>query len=171
MQYIPQNESKVLKSALIGTHFIHSEVLRVMCHYGSKINLTQGNLKDLIVKAAKAELISKPFVAFSIFKEAFSVFFDSIGKCAVNALYQSASPTVNNVMDYIVFDEAIDIQEQNTFHWMESYLRDMSPDMLVYFLRFTTGSNMILPGNRIYCGSTFQNNAGFGGKANFTNLH
>ena len=149
LSFIPQNESRVLRNALCNKKFAHMDIVRVMSNHVSRINPTQSNLKDLVVKVAKSELITKPFVAFMAFKESFSGFFDHFGEMGITSLYKVATPTAANVMDYLLFDEPVNQQEDKTFHWLESYLRDLELEMPVSFLRFSTGSGMILPGHQI----------------------
>lgn len=77
------------------------EVLDILDDYKEHTLPTADNLKSLIVKTARAELVTKPFSPLLKIREGTGLFWDCVTKDEIQALYESCSPSCSRVINFL----------------------------------------------------------------------
>ena len=152
LDFTSRKNAATITDALYKSVFDHIALVNVLSTYGMKANPTRGNIRMLVLKAAKSELYTKPSTALNGFHY-FCSFFEGMSKNHVGSWYETAKPTNLKVLEYIDFSTPLDQNEDTAFQWLERYIDECDHELLVLFLRYCTGANIILPGIRIACTS------------------
>ena len=71
LSFLPKSESLIINDTLHNGSFIHDDVISVLSNYGVRTNPSKQNVRELITKAAKAELHTKPATLLSAIKKPF----------------------------------------------------------------------------------------------------
>ena len=94
------------------------------------------------------ELIAKPLMCITKLREGMDSFWDGVSGEKIHALHSVCTPTYTNVLENLqVMTE--DRQEDKVSRWLIRYLKSKDDKLLCRFLRFCTGSDVVLPDRRI----------------------
>ena len=93
-------------------------------------------------------MISKPFFCLNKLQDGMRPFWKAVAAGEINALYMLCSPTNKNVIESSQLDGE-NQQEVRVFQWLTRYLRNRDQQSVARFLRFCTGSDVILPHSSI----------------------
>ena len=148
-------DGNTINATFYSNAFEKHKLIDILSSFGIRSNPSKDNIRDLIIKAAKSELITKPLTAWTSIKEAFNGFFEDLPKSCITALYEKAMPSNSKVLSYMHISEANDKLEETTIRFLKRFIEDANPSTLKSFLRFVTGSSFILPG--ITIAVNFQN--------------
>ena len=149
LRFISRKESSGLTDALMKNKFDYGLVIEVLSKFAIRANLTKNNIRNLVVRAAKSELITKSCAAFNTFKELRNCFKIFTGN-HLKSSYDLAKPTSSKVLNYINFPVAIDSYEEKAFEHQRRYIDECDNQTLEAFLRFCSGSSIIIPGRNIH---------------------
>lgn len=65
-------------------------------------------------------------------------------------IFKTLQPNVKGVLSLLKFSEGISNNDRNVMHYLRQYIKEMDNDRLKLFLRFCTGSYLLVPDvNRI----------------------
>ena len=94
------------------------------------------------------ELISKPSPAFRSFKD-FKNFFKNFTGNHISSIYELSKPTNTKVLQYLNIPVPSDQHEEKAFDDLNRYIDESDKQTLEAFLRFCSGSAIIIPGIKI----------------------
>ena len=149
LRFISRKDSSILTDALMKNKFDHGLVIEALSKFAIRANPTKNNIRNLVVRAAKSELITKPCAAFNTFKELRNFFKVFTGN-HLKSIYDLSKPTTLKVLNYINFPVAIDSYEEKAFEHLRRYIDECDNQTLEAFLRFCSGSSIIIPGINIH---------------------
>ena len=98
LRFISRKESAVLTDALMKNKFDYCLVIEVLSKFAIRANPTKNNIRNLVVRAAKSELITKPCAAFNTFKELRNFFKVFTGN-HLKSIYDLPKPTTSKVLN------------------------------------------------------------------------
>ena len=124
-------------------------IVDVLSSFGIRSNPTPENVSDLIFKAAKSHIITKPMFALTGIMKGFYGFFSNFPLNSIEALYDNALPTNETVLDQLDLRQAIDKLEENTYQYLKRFIEEADSGVLHNFLRFVTGSSYIYNNSKI----------------------
>ena len=151
IDYISLHEGSVLHSAAKGGKFLTNEVISVLSRLGCTEIPTRHNIKELILKVAKHQLLIKPLAAIysmragvpNLYKE----FWERFSVSRFYNLYRSLQATPGVVMGALSEPAGMNAAETRVFNYLRSYVGNMSQGKLSLFLRFVTGSPVMTANN------------------------
>ena len=149
LRFISRKDSSILTDALMKNKFDHGLVIEALSKFAIRANPTKNNIRNLVVRAAKSELITKPCAAFNTFKELRNFFKIFTGN-HLKSIYDLPKPTSSKVLNYINFPVAIDSYEEKASEHLRRYIDECDNQTLEAFLRFCSGSSIIIPGINIH---------------------
>ena len=149
LHLLPPRERECLSNALAGTcPFLADEVLEVLKDYAIRQMPSQDNIHTIILQVAKNELIAKPYMCLMNIRRGMGSFWDDITTEEVNSLYQLSHPTPQRIISNLVCTQP-DTKEVPILRWLNRNLTASSEAILSHFLRFCTGTDVIVPDRAI----------------------
>ena len=149
LMLLPEKERNVVQCALSPEEpFPISELIEILSDYGVQRCVTKDNVKDILIQVSTTEMISKPFFCLNKLQEGMGPFWKAVTGAEISALYMLCSPTNKNVIESLQLDGESQ-QEVRVFQWLIRYLRNKDQQTVARFLRFCTGSDVILPHSSI----------------------
>ena len=145
VNYVSNREAAILQTALSSLSFSRNVVAKLADLLGA-YNCFQvpccGNLKDLLCKIAKCELIQKPLALLLMIHSGVTAEHSQFWKEQdVNTLYKlycSMTCTAEKVLGHIV-SEPMSLIEQRTLRYFKQFVGNLSTKDLSTLLRFITG--------------------------------
>lgn len=149
LKLLHEKERGILQKALLGVQPLPTEdVIEILCDYGITAVPNTSNIKKILLQVSETELISKPFMCITKLREGMGSFWDGVSGEEIHAVYSVCTPTHTNVLENLqVMTE--DRQEDKVSRWLIRYLKSKDDKLLCRFLRFCTGSDVVLPDRRI----------------------
>ena len=142
---LPENEREVIQCALSDQElFPISEVIEILSNYGVQRCPTKENVKEILMQVSTTELVTKPFFCLNKLREGMGSFWKTVTSDEFSALYMLCFPTSINVIQSLKLD-GDNQQESKVFQWLVRYLRSKDQQSVSRFLRFCTGSDVVLP--------------------------
>ena len=149
LHLLPPRERECLSNALAGKGpFLADEVLEVLEDYAIRQMPSQDNIHTIILQVAKNELIVKPYMCLVNIRKGMASFWDDVTTEEVKALYQLSQPTPQRIISSLVCTPS-DAKEVIILRWLNRYLKASSESILSHFLRFCTGTDVVVPDREI----------------------
>ena len=149
LQLLPEREHKVLAKARIGDGpFPTNEVIDILSEFSVTSYPTPENLQQILKQVSTSELIHKPYFLLAKIKQGMGDFWKDVTEEEMHELYTRTFPTCTNVIACLEFS-IDDKQEEKVSGWLIRFLKGADSKLLCRFLRFCTGANIVLPGNKI----------------------
>lgn len=144
-----EKEREILQHAIHGNQpFPVSDVLDILSDYGVTSIPSASNIGKILLQVSETELISKPFLYITKLREGMGPFWQDVTDKEVHALYSVCTPTPSNVLRSLEVS-AEDQQEAKVSRWLTRYIKSKDHKLLGRFLRFCTGTDVLLPYSRI----------------------
>ena len=134
-RFISRKESSAVTDALMKNKFDYGLVIEALSNFFIRVNPTKNNIRNLVVRATKSEMITKPCAAFNTFNELQNFFKDFTGN-HLKSIYDLSKPTTSKVLSYIKFPVAIDSYEEKAFEPLRRYIDDCNNQTFEAFLPF-----------------------------------
>ncbi len=143
-------EASIVKEALLVKSNSYEKnllnrMISVISGFGCTEMPTPAGLKQLIISISKCEFRSKPFAALAMMNGGIALEHKKFWEeKSVYSLYEIVSTlyvTTDKVISLLECDP-LSKQEERTLHYLETFIGNMSRDMLTNFLRFVTGSSV-----------------------------
>ena len=149
VRLLPEKERETLLTGLHGSgSFPVEEIMDILDDFKESTMPTSANLRTLLIKIAKSEFVTKPYLPLLKLREGMGEFWSKLREEELDALYDMCSPTPARVANYLnTFPK--DPQEQKVSRWLKRYTRNLDRKMAVHFVRFCTASDVLLPGKSI----------------------
>ena len=146
---ISKKDEKILFETYHGLSFNKMDITETLSTFGIRSSPTNENVADLVLKAAKTHIITKPSFALAGIMKGFNGFFDDLPKNSIEAIYNNALPTNQSVLSHIDFPQAMDQLSEKTFQYLKRFIDEAESRKLKDFMRFVTGSAFILGSSKI----------------------
>ena len=149
LMLLHEKEREILQQALLGVKpFPTEDVIDILADYGITAIPCTSNMKQLILQVSETELISKPFMCITKLREGMGSFWDGVNAEEMHAVYSICTPTHSNILKNIEVTPA-DQQEDKVSRWLTRYIKSKEHKLLCRFVRFCTGSDVVLPCTKI----------------------
>lgn len=149
LRLLPSREKKCLSNALLGKEpFPVEEVLEVLEDYNIREMPSSKNIRTILLQVAKNELVTKPYMHLLNIRKGMGSFWDDVTKEEVNSLYNISQPTAQRIISCLQCSPK-DSKETQTLRWLTRYLKASSDVILSNFLRFCSGTDVVVPGATI----------------------
>ena len=136
-------EREIVDHALHGRHkFPEFELINILSDYNVTTIPKPGNIREVLLRVAKTELISKPYVCIVKLKEGMGEFWNTISGEEIHALYKRCTPTTFTVVDSLYL-ETQSPQAEKVLRWLVRYLENQDQRILSRFFRFCTGCDLV----------------------------
>ena len=144
LSYLPDAERKLFEGDTINQQGI-IDILSESSVYDLP---TRKNLDEIVVKAAKTSLIKKPAWSFQAIIEGMGSFWKNVTPEMIDSLYEISLPTSQKILDSLDEDENSP-QDGRISTWLRRYIRSSNQQKLKCFMRFISGSEVLLPNSVI----------------------
>ena len=98
-KFISHSDSLVCSDVLMQNKFDYERIIGALSRFVIRANPNKDHIRNLIIKAAEMELISKPSPAFRSFKD-FRNFFKNFTGNHISSIYKLSKPTDTKVLQY-----------------------------------------------------------------------
>ena len=149
LKLLHEKEREILQQAMLGKKpFPTEDVIEILSDYGVTTVPSASNIEKILLQVSQTELISKPFLYITKLREGMGPFWDDVTDKEIHALYSVCAPTPLNVLQSLELNVQ-DQQESRVSRWLTRYIKSKDDKLLGRFLRFCTGSDVLLPHNQI----------------------
>ena len=149
LKLLHEKEREILQQAMLGKKpFPMEDVAEILSDYGVTFVPSASNIEKILLQVSQTELISKPFLYISKLREGMGPFWDDVTDTEIHALYSVCAPTPSHVLQSLELNVQ-DQQESRVSRWLTRYIKSKDNKLLGRFLRFSTGSDVLLPHNQI----------------------
>lgn len=145
------HETSTLQRALNTQHFtpeLQCELVSILGVHGCRSIPRPSNLKKLMVEAARYTFFMKPAASLQAINAGIPSehrpFWNSITVQKLHAVYMSLSVTVSKVLELLEEPTLVTEGQQLVWQYLKSYVGNMQNEELRMFLRFITGSFVIV---------------------------
>jgi hypothetical protein len=145
LMLLQEKERDVLRKAMVGVDpFPTDEVLDILSEYNATTFPRANNIRNIILQLSVTELVSKPFMCITKLREGMGKFWENVSSEEIHAVYSVCTPTPANVVNSLQFNPE-DAKESKVARWVVRYIKNKDQKILSRFLRFCTGSDLVLP--------------------------
>ena len=145
----PPKQREILNKALEGRRpFPRGQLLDLLEDFKVNQLPTPDNIHQIVIRVATTEFVSKPSLALMKLREGMGHFWNDIKREEINALYNLSKPIVRLVIERINATPT-DMQEEAVFRWLKRFLFESGDRMCAAFVRFATGSDVLMPDQKI----------------------
>ncbi|KAG2470267.1 CHD4 protein, partial [Polypterus senegalus] len=147
LQFISVQEQEILKQALKDFSSVElDDILDVLDNYDCRIRASPDTLPAVLRESAHKQLVQKPmFVTDSwrdIIQHHIALNYDQLNK-----MYTDCKPTSKKVSKMLKFPVIMTPKQKEIEHHIRGYIREVDEVELCKFLRFCTGSDLIVSEN------------------------
>lgn len=156
IDYISTYESSIFQEALQvskkpGAIFLpqlKASLVDILGNRGCMEIPTANNIRKLITEVSKYELITKPLGALQSLRAGvptyYHPFFQDFSVQNLYDLYRSLNATHESVLCILKVSDEIDANQSRVFSYLKTFIGNLNPQDLSNFLRFTTGSSVMI---------------------------
>lgn len=123
-------------------------LITILSQFGCQHRPTSLNLRNLIVRIARHEFVTKPSAALislhSGVPNCHIGFWDTFSVDRLFRLYNASRGSPQVVIDKLVEPLDMDSTQQKVFGYLTSFIGNLTPNELMAFLRFVTGSSSLI---------------------------
>ncbi len=155
MKFVSCQERDVLNQALNDFSSVDmDELLDIMNTYECRRRVTASSLPGIIDEIAHKELIQKPMFVIDCWREVTKGLI-SLSCEEIQQLYKDLKPTPKKVTGLLKFPPEMSENQTEVANHLKRYIREIDEDKLSRFLRFCTGSDLVVT-EAIHVEFTFQ---------------
>lgn len=142
LNFVSSQDKAILKAALEDFSKVDcDELMDVLEAYECRKAVSADTLPQILEEIAHKELIQKPRYVMDCWKE---VTKRMISINELLAHYDALKPTPKRVQGLLEFEDVTTAKQREVVNHLRRYLRECDDERLGKFLRFTTGSNVII---------------------------
>ena len=128
--------------------YLNCMFLTFVYRYGCRQMPTPANLQSCILQVARFEFVSKPAAAISLMNsgipEARLKFWSSTSAEGVLSIYKTLTVSSTKILDSFDPPDCMYPAENRVYEYLQDMIGNMPSDSLQKFLRFTTGSSILV---------------------------
>ncbi|MEW8545903.1 MAG: hypothetical protein AB2693_20465 [Candidatus Thiodiazotropha sp.] len=143
MAFIPESDAKILKSALSDINAVENDdLLDVLEQHEVKTLPSQDNLDRIIMEIAHKELIQAGMYVIDCWSSNLKCL--QLTHDRLSSLYSDLLPTPRRIMNRLKFSDSLSTEESTVANHLKRFIRELDHSSLSRFLRFCTGSNLLV---------------------------
>ena len=151
LNYIPSMDHEMVNSALQADFdtIRSDEFLDFLDRFNCRSHVTPLNVYGIILELSQQELVQKPYLMVSVWREVLSgmkTYEDFSSVCNIKKFYNKVQPTNRKVLQ-LLKAEPISDAERESYKFLQEYVRGLDKKELKVFLKFVTGSFIIIVKN------------------------
>ncbi|KAL0161727.1 hypothetical protein M9458_045452 [Cirrhinus mrigala] len=144
LKFVSCQERDVLNQALNDFSSVDmDELLDIMNTYECRRMVTASSLPGIIDEIAHKELIQKPMFVIDCWREVTKDLI-SLSCEEIQQLYKDLKPTPKKVTGLLKFPSEMSENQTEVANHLKRYIREIDEDKLCRFLRFCTGSDLVV---------------------------
>ncbi|XP_055051696.1 uncharacterized protein [Misgurnus anguillicaudatus] len=144
LNFVSCQERDVLKQALNDFSSVDmDDLLDIMNTYECRRKVTASSLSAIVDEIAHKELIQKPMFVIDCWKEVTNGQI-SLSHENIEQLYKDLEPTPKKVIGFLKFPPGMSNNQAEVANHLKRYIREIDEDKLRRFLRFCTGSDLMV---------------------------
>lgn len=149
LRLLPLRERKCLSNALFGEGpFPVVDVLEVLEDYNIRDMPSRNNIQTIVLQVAHNELVTKPYMCLLNIRKGMASFWDNVSEEEIQSMYDSCQPTARRIISSLKCSPS-DTKEAQVLRWLTRYLKASTDVILSNFMRFCSGTDVIVPGTTI----------------------
>jgi hypothetical protein len=143
LQLLPQSESRTLQSALSDIKSVdEDELLEILGQHDTKVSPSQDNLERVVREIAHKELIQSAMYVIDCWSPILKSL--HMTQLRLNSLYIDMFPTTRRVVSVMKFPDTMSPEDHVVANHLKRFVRELEIDPLKKFMRFCTGSDLLL---------------------------
>ncbi|KAM9717484.1 uncharacterized protein ACNS7B_021134 [Menidia menidia] len=146
LMYVSTQEQDVLKHAL--DHFDtvdDDDLLEVLDRYECRKRVTAATLPDILAEISHKELVQKSMFVIDCWREVTQPLIH-LKSGELTKMYNDFKPTPKRVVGILNFPTEMTSKQAEVAQHLKRYVRELNEEKLGRFLRFCTGSDLLLSG-------------------------
>lgn len=152
MDFLALHESKKIKEAVLQTssfsNQMKSDLINILGRYGCTDTPTAVNIQQLVINIAQHQLISKSLGVLMLMRAAvptiYHAFFKKFTVEQLFDLYKLLCASPDTVLENLEEPEISNSSEDKVYRYLVTFIGNSKPELLRSFLRFVTGSSVLL---------------------------
>lgn len=146
LNIVSATDKEVLKMAMADFSSINEEeLIDILDNYDCKFLPTANNCTEIINQLAHKAIVQEPNFVIdtwnSVFRKHVS---NSLSKEKLDSLYKNLEPTPRKVIGVLEFPNDMNTAESTVSKHLQRFIKDLDKQKLSDFLRFVTGSNLLV---------------------------
>lgn len=144
LPFVSCQECEVLKEALQNFSSVEmDDLLEILDNYECRRTVSTDNLPTILMEISHKELVQKLMFVIDcwrdIAKPKLNLSYENLTK-----MYADLKPTPRKVSKLLKFPAGMTAKQKDVAHHLQRYIRELGEEQLCKFLRFCTGSNLIV---------------------------
>ena len=156
LNFLTDREKRLIELFSQGESNNSQPMYDILLEYGITVTPTNANIMQLMTKAGNVALVRNSNYAFHKIVEGMGGFWRKVSKQMFSSLYTVTKPTPENIINSLE-SEYNSPKDGRITTWLHRYIRGLSDEKLILFLRFVTASSTIQPNLSIQLRFTDQN--------------
>ncbi|XP_049900229.1 uncharacterized protein LOC126390120 [Epinephelus moara] len=146
LQFVSCQEQDVLRHALDDFSSVDDDdLLEVLNSYECRKRVTAASLPEILEELAHKELVQKPMYVIDCWREITQSQMH-LNSEELSKLYSDLKPTPKKVVGILNFPTGMASKEAEVAQHLKRYIRELNEEKLARFLRFCTGSDLLVSG-------------------------
>ena len=143
LQYVAEMDRNVIEEALKEWESVDGDdLLEFFDRYEAKKMATKENLEEIVREIGHKEMVQKPSFVAQKWCDALALL--NLDANKLSRVYLKLQPTAKKVLKILIVPENMNIEENTLSNHLKRLIREFNPEVLGLFLRFCTGSDMMV---------------------------
>ncbi|XP_041440422.1 uncharacterized protein LOC121400700 [Xenopus laevis] len=144
--YVSSSEQEILSAALTNFSAVEMEdILDVLDNYGCRRKISAESFKQTLLEIAHKEVVQRPMFVIDCWREIIKPLLN-LSPEELKKLYLELKPTQRKVLKLLEFPEDMTLKQKEVSKYLKQYVRELDQCTLPKFLRYCTGSDLIVTG-------------------------
>ena len=143
LKYVAEMDRGVIEAALQDWESVdQDDLLDVLDRYETKTMAKKENIDLIVRELSKQELVQKPSFVGQQWQNVLNQL--HMDAHTLSRIYSDLQPTAKKVLKVLTFPENMNADENTLSNHLKRLIREFDPEVLALFLRFCTGSDMMV---------------------------
>lgn len=144
LQYVSGQDREILQQALQDFSSVDmDDLVETLNNYECRRRISVDNLPTILTEIAHKELVQKPMFVIDCWREITTPNI-TLNYAKLTKMYADLKATTKKVLKLLKFPEHMTPNQKEVEHHLRRYIRELDEEELSKFLRFCTGSNLIV---------------------------
>jgi hypothetical protein len=109
---------------------------------------SRNNIHTIVLQVAQNELVTKPYMCLLNIRNGMASFWDNVSEEEIQSMYDLCQPTARRIISSLKCSPS-DRKEAQVLRWLTRYLKASTDVILSNFMRFCSGTDVVVPGATI----------------------